>query len=141
MHRNKVDTKDKVEEDPEQLLDRLLSEQKEQKDNRQNRRLHKRTKSMELKTEKTPFMRSQSEYHHTRESDSLLFPEDTPEIKPVEKDDSEKEKTDSKAKSKSRATPSFLMGLIRSFGVEFFLKQLLQLVRTAFDMIDPIVFG
>ena len=140
MDRNQTGDKDAVEEDPEKLLDQLLSEEKERK---KKQRLLKRTKSMECTKDKILFQRCQSETHHTKVSDSLLMTNAELQERDDKQKEKEKEKEDkeSKAKSRPKAKPAFLIALIKSFGLQFLLRQMLQAVRVALDMIDPVVFG
>lgn len=140
LDRNHTGDVDAVEEDPEKLLDRLLNEEKEKK---KKHRLHKRTKSMECFKDRIPFQRCQSETQQTKVSDSLLMTATELQEKAEKKEQKEKDKEDmeSKIKSRPKAKPSFLIALIKSFGVQFLLRQMLQAIQLVLDMIDPVVFG
>lgn len=94
---------------------------------------------METVKDKIAFQRCQSEIHHTKVSDSLLSTDE--ELNEKAEKEKEKDEAESKFKSSPKSKPSFLIALIKSFGLQFLLRQVLQAIRTALSLIDPIIFG
>ena len=108
--------------------------------NTKEKTTRKRTKSVDIVTDKIVFERSNSDIHPHRDRDSLL--ETKKKVADEEAETGERgRQSECEVKAQSTARPSFLLALTRTFGVDFALQQLCKLVNTVLHMSDPLIFG
>ncbi|KAL8566369.1 hypothetical protein ACOMHN_049327 [Nucella lapillus] len=137
--KNQADNVKEKAEDPEELLERLLRENK----GKRKRVQLQRSSSVRVSENKAPlFSRCQSEIHHISQLDFLLESNVVEDENAKEKTSEESEEENGKkGKDGSRARPNFLLVMMRCFAVEFVIKQFFQALRTIFEMLEPILFG